>query len=546
VRAEFLWLGADPARRPGFGYMLCSAPRCLNQLIPQFVINARSLQQVAWALATSRAIYYTNKISPVESHELVARINARSAAQSTQQAAGDQPLAVAGTVPASAAPAAAAAAAAPAADNSSSAKHGQPGVQNTSPVTGSTSAPSQQVTAHLEYPDVAKVTAALASLLLSCLKVIGARHTNSPPQVTVTEMPIRAILSCLDVAVLVAGGNFTDSIFCSSDIVDSSNSNSSTNSSSTALAEAPGSISGSAGCSGDADSYCLLLPPGWGFMVGKALHTAGTLLDLHLNSWQPALLEMAPAAASAGEGDAACSSDQSCHDSFRLLAALSITHECLMLFVQLLPDASLAGSTEQRLTELALTVSEAVTAVQQMLPASQAGTAEQLRSTAQILLMQDGGGVPADEMNMCNYSDTVSDLVTASSEGDELPTEQLSLVLSSSPVGLQLSGSLISLGNALCAAMPTKAACNYPSCNNWEQPSEAQLVGGKGKTCSGCRVARYCCVEHQHLHWRQHKAACRALAEAAAAAAASVGPAEGSSKSKKKKKSSKALPARST
>lgn len=172
-------------------------------------------------------------------------------------------------------------------------------------------------------------------------------------------------------------------------------------------------------------------------------------------------------------------------------------------------------------------MAEAVTAVKQSLTASQA---IRLLSSMQDLMV-DRGGLPAD---------TVSDLGTPGSKDDELPVEQLSLLLFLSEP--QLAGSLISLGNALCAAMPTKAACNYPGCFNWQQPSEALLVGGKGKTCSKCRVARYCCVEHQHLHWQQHRAACRALAEAAAAAvAASTSPVEASSQRKKKKKSSKVL-----
>lgn len=73
--------------------------------------------------------------------------------------------------------------------------------------TGRSPLPSQQETTNLEYPDPVKVTAALASLLLSCLKVTGARHTSSPPQVTAAEMPIRAILSCMVVAATVPATN---------------------------------------------------------------------------------------------------------------------------------------------------------------------------------------------------------------------------------------------------------------------------------------------------------------------------------------------------
>jgi len=466
VRAEFPWLGADAARSPGFGFMQGSALRCLSQLIPQFVISAHKLHRVAWGLARAEGISYTNKTRPGESS------------------------------------------------------------------TGSDPASSQQEATNLEYPEAVKVTAALTSLLLSCLKVTGAmaRHTSSPPQVTAchlmaSETPITASLSCLGVAVLVTNREFTtvrDSTAegsCMDHTVDSSSSSSSSSSSntvgrSTALPETPGSVSGS--CSDAADSTskcCNAVPPGWGFLLGKALHTAGTLLDLHINAWQ----QGPPAAASAGEGDTASSSDS----TFMLIALLSILQDPLMCFTQLLPDASMSGSTQQQLTELARVVAEALTAVKQSLTDSQE---IKLLSSMEELMM-GRGGVAAD---------TLSDLGTASSEDDELPVEQLSLLLSSSKP--QLGASLISLGNALCAAMPTKAACNYPGCFDWEQPSEALLVGGKGKTCSKCRVARYCCVEH--------RAACRALAEAAAAtaaAAASAGPVEGSNQSKKKKKSSKVL-----
>lgn len=77
--------------------------------------------------------------------------------------------------------------------------------------------------------------------------------------------------------------------------------------------------------------------------------------------------------------------------------------------------------------------------------------------------------------------------------------------------------------------MPTKSACNYPACTNCAKLSEPQLVGGKGSTCGGCRTARYCCVEHQHAHWKQHKTACKALAGTAGTSSSS------SSQNKKKK-----------
>ena len=82
--------------------------------------------------------------------------------------------------------------------------------------------------------------------------------------------------------------------------------------------------------------------------------------------------------------------------------------------------------------------------------------------------------------------------------------------------GRQLPKALMDVGSLLCAALPSKFCCNEPSCCCLDKPSELQIVGGKGTKCSGCGVARYCCVAHQRLHWKQHKPACRAIAAAAA------------------------------
>ena len=45
------------------------------------------------------------------------------------------------------------------------------------------------------------------------------------------------------------------------------------------------------------------------------------------------------------------------------------------------------------------------------------------------------------------------------------------------------------------------------------------------KTCSGCGIVKYCCLEHQNIHWAIHKVLCKQLAakkksNAAASAAA--------------------------
>jgi len=76
---------------------------------------------------------------------------------------------------------------------------------------------------------------------------------------------------------------------------------------------------------------------------------------------------------------------------------------------------------------------------------------------------------------------------------------------------------LYSIGLAL-TKLPFKLACNNPSCSNMTGLSELQLVSGRARCCSGCRVARYCSEACQRKHWKQHKPACKALAAAVAAA----------------------------
>lgn len=51
--------------------------------------------------------------------------------------------------------------------------------------------------------------------------------------------------------------------------------------------------------------------------------------------------------------------------------------------------------------------------------------------------------------------------------------------------------------------------CAHLRCTNLEGASEAEL---SSKTCSGCRLARYCSPACAGVDWRQHKVTCRQLA----------------------------------
>lgn len=59
--------------------------------------------------------------------------------------------------------------------------------------------------------------------------------------------------------------------------------------------------------------------------------------------------------------------------------------------------------------------------------------------------------------------------------------------------------------------LPLSVCCNNTGCTNVDKLSEQQLVGGKGSTCAGCSLAKYCSRECQVQHWKQHKAVCKRL-----------------------------------
>lgn len=71
---------------------------------------------------------------------------------------------------------------------------------------------------------------------------------------------------------------------------------------------------------------------------------------------------------------------------------------------------------------------------------------------------------------------------------------------------------------AAASSIPVPHFCNNPACGTVHGQSEAKLVSGRSCLCGRCLVARYCSVDCQAVHWKQHKRACKAMAVAAASA----------------------------
>ena len=46
--------------------------------------------------------------------------------------------------------------------------------------------------------------------------------------------------------------------------------------------------------------------------------------------------------------------------------------------------------------------------------------------------------------------------------------------------------------------------CEYPECS--KSRGEMSL-----KACARCQLVYYCCLEHQKLHWKEHKMNCQTL-----------------------------------
>ncbi|KAG2429606.1 hypothetical protein HXX76_010839 [Chlamydomonas incerta] len=84
-------------------------------------------------------------------------------------------------------------------------------------------------------------------------------------------------------------------------------------------------------------------------------------------------------------------------------------------------------------------------------------------------------------------------------------------------------------GPGAAAAAAAVALCANPACSSLEGPS-ALVLAGRGKTCSRCREARYCCGVCQLQHWREggHDSSCAGVV-AATAGSGSAGRAAGDS-----------------
>lgn len=61
-----------------------------------------------------------------------------------------------------------------------------------------------------------------------------------------------------------------------------------------------------------------------------------------------------------------------------------------------------------------------------------------------------------------------------------------------------------------------QAPCCNPRCCNLSGASETRL---RGKLCTGCRMARFCCMECSKAAWAEHKVACKHMQQQLAAQA---------------------------
>ncbi|WIA11037.1 hypothetical protein OEZ85_011190 [Tetradesmus obliquus] len=75
----------------------------------------------------------------------------------------------------------------------------------------------------------------------------------------------------------------------------------------------------------------------------------------------------------------------------------------------------------------------------------------------------------------------------------------------------ELGMQLVSFGEALAAALPSRLCCNHTGCTNLGRLNEAELVAGRGCVCGRCFAARYCSKECQVAAWPLHRKMCKAI-----------------------------------
>jgi hypothetical protein len=80
----------------------------------------------------------------------------------------------------------------------------------------------------------------------------------------------------------------------------------------------------------------------------------------------------------------------------------------------------------------------------------------------------------------------------------------------------ELLQQLQQFGEAVCHQLPISLWCCNPHCTNLQKQSEAELVGGKGCVCSGCRTARFCSRQCLEQCWKKqlHRGVCKRIAVA--------------------------------